>query len=460
MSFTDSSPLEIAKAASVSSRNLAILPTEARNDALTTIHAALAAAKDHILSENAKDLELATKAAIDGQLSQSVLKRLDLNRPGKYDDMLSGILDVRNLPDPINKVTLRTLLDDGLELSRITCPIGVLLIIFEARPEVIANISSLAIKSGNAAILKGGKETTLSFRAISTTISSALTQTSVPNTAIQLVTARGEIDALLALDSYIDLVIPRGSNDLVRHIRSNTKVPVLGHADGLCNIYIHADASVSMAVRILLDAKLGYPAACNAVETLLIDETALSTILPAVASALLEKGVSLRCDSASKNTLSTTLPKAQAAILQSATEADYSTEFLAPILAIKTVPIPPTGSPGPQTSCAHAIAHINAHSSHHTDAIITSNPAIAKQFQQGVDSACVFWNTSTRMADGMRFGFGTEVGISTNKVHARGPVGLEGLCIYKFLVEGRGQVAGNYGGGEGKQFKHESLPLE
>lgn len=462
MSVTDSSPLEIAKAASISSRNLAILSAQARNDALTSIHSALLAAKDHILSENAKDLEKATKAAIDGQLSQSVLKRLDLNRPGKFEDMLSGILNVRDLPDPINKVTMRTLLDDNLELSRVTCPIGVLLIIFEARPEVIANVASLAIKSGNAAILKGGKETVLSFRAISTIISGALAETSVPNTSIQLVTARGEIDALLALDNYIDLVIPRGSNDLVRHIKSHTKIPVLGHADGLCNIYIHADASASMAVRILIDAKLGYPAACNAVETLLIDAIALPTTLPAIASALLEKGVSLRCDSLSKTALSSTLPKSQATILQTATEADYSTEFLAPILAIKTIPTPPSDSQDPQqTSCAQAIAHINALSSHHTDAIITSNPTVAKQFQQGVDSACVFWNTSTRMADGMRFGFGTEVGISTNKVHARGPVGLEGLCIYKFLIEGRGQVAGDYGGGgvEGREFKHESLPL-
>lgn len=475
MSITESTPLEIARAASKSSRGLAILPTQARNDALTAIHGALSSAKDHILSENTKDLELATKAALDGQLSQSVLERLDLHRPGKYDDMLSGILNVRDLPDPINRVTLRTLLDDDLELSRVTCPIGVLLIIFEARPEVIANIASLAIKSGNAAILKGGKETTLSFRAISNIISNALSRTSVPNTAIQLVTARGEIDALLALDDYIDLVIPRGSNDLVRHIKSHTKIPVLGHADGLCHIYIHEDADPAMTIRILLDAKLGYPAACNAVETLLVDEVALSTVLPAVASALLERGVSLRCDPTSKIALSAMLPKAQAIILQSATEADFNTEFLAPVLAIKTIlslpttttittttEISSTGAPSEQqlqiASCAQAITHINTHSSHHTDCIITASPTIASQFQQGVDSACVFWNTSTRLADGMRFGFGTEVGISTNKVHARGPVGLEGLCIYKFLVKGGGQVAGDYGGG-GKVFKHEKLPL-
>lgn len=346
-------------------------------------------------------------------------------------------------------------------LERVTCPIGVLLIIFEARPEVIANIASLAIKSGNAAILKGmfhskntkstaqhstgGKETTLSFQAISVTISKALNNTLVPNASIQLVTARDVIASLLDLDKYIDLVIPRGSNELVRYIKDNTRIPVLGHADGLCTIYIHQDADPDMAVKVLLDAKLGYPAACNAVETLLIDESALNTVLPPVASALLNQGVSLRCDKESKTALSTALPKNESSILQDATEQDYTAEFLAPILAIKTIPNTPTPLSTPSsttptstatTSCALAIAHINAHSSHHTDAILTSSHDIARQFQTAVDSACVFWNTSTRMADGMRFGFGTEVGISTNKIHARGPVGLEGLMGYKYRVDG------------------------
>lgn len=212
-----------------------------------------------------------------------------------------------------------------------------------------------------------------------------------------------------------------------------------------------------MAVKVLLDAKLGYPAACNAVETLLVDEAALSTILPAVASAFLAQGVSLRCDTSSKATLAKCVSKSEAAILQEATDEDYDTEFLAPILAIKTIPTPSDRSPS--TSCSLAIAHINAHSSKHTDAILTKCESIADQFQSGVDSACVFWNTSTRMADGMRFGFGTEVGISTNKIHARGPVGLEGLMIYKYQIKGEGQVAGDYGQG-GKQFLHERLPLE
>ncbi|KAL6712834.1 glutamate-5-semialdehyde dehydrogenase [Lecanora helva] len=458
MSLTESTPLEVASAASTASRQLATLQCEARNEALTLIHEELQKDKDSILAANAKDLELAIQAAENGELSQSVLKRLDLGRKGKWDDMLQGILDVRDLEDPVGKITLRTRLDEGLELERVTCPIGVLLIIFEARPEVIANIASLAIKSGNAAILKGGKETTLSFLAISTTISTALSRSRVPNTAIQLVATRDAISSLLDLDNHIDLVIPRGSNDLVRYIKHHTRIPVLGHADGLCSIYIHEDADPDMAVKVILDAKLDYPAACNAVETLLIDESALPTLLPPVATALLENGVSLRCDAPSKTALTTHLPPHLSTFLQPSTPADYTTEFLSPTLALLTLPTP--SPPSPTTACNNAITHINTHSSHHTDAILTSSATTARQFQQGIDSACVFWNTSTRMADGMRFGFGTEVGISTNKVHARGPVGLEGLCVYKYLVGGRGQVAGEYGGEGGKRFLHEKLALD
>ena len=279
-----------------------------------------------------------------------------------------------------------------------------------------------------------------------------MTKTTVPNASIQLLTTRDVIPTLLDLDKYVDLVIPRGSNELVRYIKNNTRIPVLGHADGLCSIYIHADADPAMCVKVLLDAKLGYPAACNAVETLLIDEVALQSIAPGVASALLEQGVSLRCDDPSKAALANSLPQHHASLLQSSTDEDYATEFLSLILAIKTIP----STSSPIQAVDIAIAHINAHSSKHTDAILSSSKHLAHRFQSGVDSACVFWNTSTRMADGMRFGFGTEVGISTNKIHARGPVGLEGLMIYKYLISGTGQVAGDYGAG-GKTWKHEML---
>ncbi|AEO55916.1 hypothetical protein MYCTH_2300236 [Thermothelomyces thermophilus ATCC 42464] len=446
MSLTNASPADAAAAAKSASHVLATLSADARNEALTAIHAGLAAARDDILAANARDLESAKKAAADGKLSQSLVSRLDLGRKGKWEDMLQGILDVRDLDDPVGKVTLRTRLDDGLDLERVTCPIGVLLIIFEARPEVIANIAALAIKSGNAAILKGGKESTESFVAIARVISAALDRTRVPNDAIQLVTTRDVIPQLLALDNQIDLVIPRGSNDLVRYIKNNTRIPVLGHADGLCAIYLEPSADPAMAAEVIVDSKTNYPAACNALETLLVHEAALATHLPTVAAALAAKGVDLRCDAPSKAALAG-VPDLTIA---DATEQDYSTEFLSLTLAVKTVP-----------SLADAVAHINTHGSHHTDCILTSSAENAEQFMAAVDSSGVYWNASTRFADGTRYGFGTEVGISTNKIHSRGPVGLEGLMIYKYKIRGHGQVAASYGAGEGKkQFLHQRLPLE
>ena len=456
MSLSNSTPLEIAKAASLASRTLAVLPTTARNEALTAIHAALIEAKDDILAANRRDVELAKKAAAENILSQSVLGRLDLARKGKWEDMLQGILDVRNLEDPVGKITLRTRLDEGLILERMSCPIGVLLIIFEARPEVLANITSLAIKSGNTAILKGGMETTASLVAISTAISKALSSTTVPSDSIQLVRTRDTIKDLLVLDTHIDLVIPRGSNELVRYIKSNTKIPVLGHADGICSIYLAADADPAMAVKILVDAKTSYPSACNAVETLLVDHDGLTKVLPSVATALCQNGVSLRCDPSSLAILTGSLPQNLHILLTPANELDYTYEFLSLTLAIKSLP----ETISPEASLDLAVAHINSHSSHHTDAIITASESLARRFQAAVDSACVFWNTSTRMADGMRFGFGTEVGISTNKIHARGPVGVEGLMIYKYLIRGQGQVAGDYGGAGGKKWVHERMALD
>ncbi|AEO62311.1 uncharacterized protein THITE_2106352 [Thermothielavioides terrestris NRRL 8126] len=446
MSLTNASPADAAQAAKSASHVLATLSADARNEALTAIHAGLAAARDDILAANARDLELARQAAADGKLSQSLVARLDLGKKGKWEDMLKGILDVRDLDDPVGRVTLRTRLDDGLELERVTCPIGVLLIIFEARPEVIANIAALAIKSGNAAILKGGKESTESFVAISRVISAALERTQVPNDAIQLVTTRDVIPELLALDQHIDLVIPRGSNDLVRYIKNTTRIPVLGHADGLCAIYLEQSADPAMAAEVIVDSKTNYPAACNSLETLVVQEAALPTLLPAVAAALAAKGVELRCDTASK----AALQHVPGLNLVDAVEADYDTEFLSLTLAVKTV-----------ASLTEAVAHINAHGSHHTDCILTASREQAEQFMAAVDSAGVYWNASTRFADGTRYGFGTEVGISTNKIHSRGPVGLEGLMIYKYKLRGSGQVAAVYGEGDGKKrFLHQRLPLE
>ncbi|KAK2044959.1 glutamate-5-semialdehyde dehydrogenase [Colletotrichum somersetense] len=449
MSLTNASPADAAKGAKSASHTLATLPAEARNDALTAIHAALADARDDILAANARDLDLARKAAADGQLSQSLVSRLDLGKKGKFDDMLKGILDVRGLEDPVGKVTLKTKLDDGLILERVTCPIGVLLIIFEARPEVIANIASLAIKSGNAAILKGGKESTESFIAISKVISAALDKSQVPNSAIQLVTTRDVIPQLLALDQYIDLVVPRGSNELVRYIKESTKIPVLGHADGLCSIYLTDSADPSMAAGVIVDSKTSYPAACNSLETLLVQESALDSVFPAAAEALIAKGVTLHCDAKSKAALQSRISGDAAAKVVDAKDTDFDTEFLSLDLAVKVV-----------ASLDEAIGHINLHGSKHTEAILTSSSEDAERFMAAVDAAGVYWNASTRMADGMRYGFGTEVGISTNKIHSRGPVGLEGLMIYKYKIRGHGQVSLAYGEGEGqKPFKHEKLPF-
>ncbi|OAA34893.1 gamma-glutamyl phosphate reductase [Beauveria brongniartii RCEF 3172] len=451
MSLTNASPEAAAREAKSASFTLAALPASARNEALDAIHAALSANRDAILAANSRDLELARKAAADGSLSEALVSRLDLGKKGKWEDMLKGILDVRGLPDPVGNVSMRTKLDDDLVMERVSCPIGVLLIIFEARPEVIANIASLAIKSGNAAILKGGKESTESFVAISQVISAALAKSQVPNGAIQLVTTRDAIASLLAQERSIDLVIPRGSNELVRYIKESTKIPVLGHADGLCSIYLTATADAAKAAAAIVDAKTSYPAACNSVETLLVQDRALTTTFPAVAAALVAKGVELRCDAASKAAALASLTGGggDAGKIVDATEADYDTEHLSLTLAVKTV-----------ASLDEAVAHINAHGSGHTESIMTADANDAERFMNQVDSAGAYWNASTRLADGMRYGFGTEVGISTNKIHARGPVGLEGLTIYKYKIRGDYQPTAGYGDGEGqKPFKHEKLAL-
>lgn len=463
MSLTNATPLDAAVAAKSASHILAALPTSARNDALTAIHSALLASKSAILAANAADLDAARAAASTSEaLSPALVSRLDLGRKGKFDDMLKGVLDVRDLPDPVGKVTLRTRLDDGLDLERVTAPIGVLLVIFEARPEVIANIAALAIKSGNAAILKGGRESTNSFVAISQAISGALAtlyeaatdkEAAVPPAAIQLVTTRDVIPQLLALDAHIDLVIPRGGNELVRYVKQNTRVPVLGHADGLCSIYIAPDADVEMAVKVVVDSKTSYPAACNSVETLLVHRDALGQFKH-IAMALAVKGVVMRCDAESKEAAQAGATESGAdlgdgnpCLVEDAQPVDYDTEHLALVLSVKVV-----------SSLAEAVAHINKHGSHHTDAIVTASKADAERFMSTVDSAGVYHNASTRFADGMRYGFGTEVGISTNKIHSRGPVGLEGLTIYKYKIRGGGHMSAEYGEGEGqKRYKHESL---
>lgn len=296
-----------------------------------------------------------------------------------------------------------------------------------------------------------------SFVAIANVVSEAIASSQVPVASVQLVKTRDAVSSLLAQDSFIDLVIPRGSNELVRYVKENTKIPVLGHADGLCSAYIHSDAKVETAVKVIVDSKTDYPAACNALESLLVHEDVLESVFPAVAKALLNKGVSLRCDSASQAVLSKILTADQLAQVQSATEADYNTEFLDLVLAVKTIP----ATDCPESAVEAAVAHINTHSSKHTDIILTESRELANLFMNSIDSAGVFWNASSRFADGMRFGFGTEVGISTNKIHSRGPVGLEGLTIYKYLIRGNGHGAGDYHEGPGgRKYLHTKLPID
>ncbi|KAK6460431.1 Aldehyde/histidinol dehydrogenase [Scheffersomyces coipomensis] len=424
---------------------LKTLTDEERSDALHQIYHGLKDHKQDILDANKIDM----KNAIDHNLSSSLVRRLNLEDKGKFDSMLQGILDVANLEDPVGKITLAKKLDDGLNLYRVTAPIGTLLIIFESRPEVIANITSLAIKSGNSAILKGGKESYQTFKVMSNIISQILQQkTKVPNKAIQLIESRNEVNDLLSQDRYIDLVIPRGSNELVRNIKSSTKIPVLGHADGICAIYVDDEFDdINKAINIIIDSKTNYPAGCNAVEQLLINKNVSQIDINHIINKLIESKVICNVTDEVKSLLTTTI---NSDYIKSVESDSFDKEFLSFEIAITLI-----------DSLDQAISHINLHSSKHTDCIITANKTKAEKFLKGIDSAGVYWNCSTRFADGFRYGFGTEVGISTNKIHARGPVGLEGLMSYQYQLKGNGHIVSEYvGAGGNKVFIHEDLPLK
>ncbi|KAL1413407.1 glutamate-5-semialdehyde dehydrogenase [Vanrija albida] len=424
-----------------------VAPSE-RDVALASIREALTTARDEVLAANAKDMEAAKPLVEAGKLSASLLSRLDLGRPGKYDAMLQGITDVAALPLPTGVVTFAKELGPGLELHRVTCPVGVLLVIFEARPEVVVNIAALAIKSGNAAILKGGKESVNSTTVLSRIIADALAKTSIPSTFVQSVSTRSEISALLAQDKYIDLVMPRGGNELVTSIKNQTKIAVMGHADGICAVYLDKTADEGKAIRVAVESKIDYMAACNAAETLLVHESLVSTLWPKVANALVAVGVSLRADAA---TLAAIAGTPAAANATASTDDDYFTEFLGPVIAVKVVP-----------GVNAAIEHINLHSSHHTDSIVTEDEESMSAWARGLDSANVFINASTRFADGTRYGLGTEVGISTGKTHARGPVGLDGLVIYKYVLRSTkddGSVIADHEKG-GKGYTHTDISRE
>ncbi len=428
-----------AVAARKAQRVLGTLPEEAKNAALKGIAETLLNQKGEILAANAEDVAEARDDVDAGKMSPSLLERLLLDS-AKIESMANGVRAVAALPDPSNRILERTLLDDGLELHKVTCPLGLLAVIFESRPDAVTQISALALKSGNAVILKGGKEAARTAAEIVKTIQAALhAQGAIPVQAVTSIGSRAEVEALLKMEDLIDLVIPRGSNSLVRHIQNSTRIPVLGHAEGVCHVYIDASAALEMALAIAADSKLQYPAACNAAETILIHHAAAPDILRPLLGILLEKGVEIKACAETRNL-------APGFALKEAAEEDWRTEYCGPAVSLKIV-----------ESLDEAIQHINAYGSHHTDTIVSQDPEAARRFLDEVDAAGVYLNASTRFADGYRYGFGAEVGISTSKLHARGPVGLEGLVTYKYKLYGSGHCVSTYSGKNARPFKHEKL---
>lgn len=426
----------IAQETRQAARHLSSLSTEQRNQALVAIASALEMAAPEILAANAADCQAAQAEGI----SPALVARLKLDS-AKLQGAIQGVQAVAQLADPIGSVQIHRQLDTDLILKRITCPLGVLGVIFEARPDAVMQISALAIKSGNGVLLKGGREAIQSCTALVKAIQAGLTHCNISPEAVQLLTTREETLALLQLEQAIDLIIPRGSNDFVRFIQDNTRIPVLGHAEGICHLYIDQAADLDQAIAITVDAKTQYPAACNTIETLLVHAQIAPTYLPQAASALIAKGVELRCDQQTQDLLQPLgIP------LLPATPQDWATEYCDLVLSIRVVPDLPT-----------AIAHIERYGSHHTEAIVTEDSQAAQMFLTEVDAAGVFHNCSTRFADGFRYGLGAEVGISTQKMPPRGPVGLEGLVTYKYQLVGNGQIVASYSGSGARTLMHREL---
>lgn len=426
----------LALAARAAGRQLAALTGPARAALLRDVAAALAdpAERERLLAANARDVAAAKAAAAAGELDPARLKRLGLDA-AKLDSVADGLGQLADMPELLGQPRLRRELDDGLVLEQVPCPLGLVGVVFEARPDAAPQIGGLCLKSGNAALLKGGSEARESNRALVELMQRTLQRHGVAPAAITLLEQREDITAMLALDDVLDLVIARGGHEFVRHVQSSTRIAVMGHAEGVCHLFLHASAEPAMAATIAVDAKCGYPAACNAIEALLWEGGA-EAALGACVAALRERGVALRgCDRT----------RARHPELAAASEQDWGHEYGALVLAIRRV-----------EDEADALAHIDRYGSKHTEAIVAADPAAAERFLAAVDAADVFWNASTRFADGYRFGLGAEVGISTGKLHARGPVGAEGLLTYRWLLRGHGQVASDYGPGK-RRFTHRDL---
>ncbi len=430
-------PLAAAVAARVAARTLARLPGEARARAVEAIASALLAHADAIAPANALDVAAARTEVAAGRMSAALLQRLELDRV-KLETVAAGVRQVAAMPDPAGVVTAATLLDDGLLLERVTCPIGVLAVIVEARPDALPQIVALALRAGNAVLLKAGAEARRSSRAIAAAMHEALRRAGVPAAALALLEGRESVAALLGAERDVDLVIPRGSAELVRYVQAHTRIPVLGHADGRCHLYVDRGADLGRALAIAVDAKTQYPAACNSIETVLVHEAVAAAFVPDLVRALRARSVEVRADAAA-------CALAGDAVRPVA-PADWDTEYGDLVVNLGVVP-----------DLDAAIAHIAAHGSRHTEAIVTGDEAAARRFTDEVDAAGVFVNASTRFADGFRYGFGAEVGIATGKLHPRGPVGLEGLVTYKYRLTGEGHVVTDYTGPGARRFVHRTL---
>lgn len=426
---------EIAAKAKEASYVLGALPPEAKDRALNAMACALRVHADEILQANQLDLQAAQEAVEAGKMKTALYERLKLTRD-KLETVIRGVEEMVELPDPVGQVLSATELDEGLNLYKISCPIGLIGVIFEARPDVVPQIAALTAKSGNAAVLKGGKEAQYTNDALAKVLQNALaTVPGYPPYALNLIHSREESAQMLALDQYFDLIIPRGGNSLLAYVKANTKIPVLGHADGVCHIYVARSADVQMAKQICTDAKTQYPSACNTVETLLIDEAWPEPFKKDLLEHLVKHGVELFGGA----------DIAKLAPVAGPVE-EWHTEYGEKKLSVKQV-----------KNILEAVEHINRYGSHHTDCILTANHDEVQIFMDLVDSAGVYHNASTRFADGYRYGFGAEVGISTGKTHARGPVGLAGLTIYKYKLYGNGQIVADYVGPDAKPFTHRKL---
>ncbi|ADI73759.1 gamma-glutamyl phosphate reductase [Methanohalobium evestigatum Z-7303] len=431
------------RSAKKSSVKLASIDTDTKNRALEAMAEALDIHRSFIIQENSKDQEDAKKLMEEGKLSKALVERLKVDN-NKIDGMIEGIKDVIQLNDPVGDTLNSIELDEGLELYQVSCPIGVIGVIFESRPDVVPQVMSLCLKSGNATIFKGGSEASHSNRAIFDVLTDAIKHTeTVPEDAFQLMETREEVMDVLKQDQYIDLLIPRGSNTFVKFIQDNTRIPVLGHSDGICHAFVDSKANLDTAYDVCYDSKVQYPAVCNAIETLLVHTDIADDFLPYMADMYNKAGVKLCCDEESYEILENldTINE-----IYRATEEDWRTEYNDLILSIKVV-----------DSIDNAVDHINNYGSHHTDVIITNDKDNKKLFSSLVDSSSVMIDASTRFADGFRYGKGAEVGISTNKIHARGPVGMEGLVIYKYILIGNGQKVDDYTGQNARKFTHNNL---